>query len=93
MKRPPQNTTRWEWDIDGRQYSAQVFPRTQTIIWATWRETGEGPKFEPGRRQLFEDFNARGVPDGLPVPEQVLAEMRMETARGVSRKGRGFFRF
>jgi hypothetical protein len=64
--------TGWEWEIDGRFYSARAFASTRNIIWSSWRMTGEGPKFEPGFSQPYEDFVRDGAPAAFATPDEVL---------------------
>lgn len=82
MSQPYQQTsdTGWEWEIDGRFYGVRAFSRTQKIVWSAWRETGEGPKYQPGTSQSFVEFLHDGPPADYAPPQPLLDALHKSIA-------------
>lgn len=84
--------SRWEWQDGDRWYGVQLFHSTRRLIWSSWTERPDGPAFDDGFAQTFEQFGA-GEPPPVPTPPQVVDEVRAAVTAVPKKRGLfGIFR-
>jgi hypothetical protein len=67
--------TRWEWQDGGRWHAVEAFQRTRRLIWSSWVERPDGPAFDDGFAQTFEQFLGGELPP-VSVPSAVIEPLR-----------------
>jgi hypothetical protein len=68
------SATAWEWRVENKGFGVRVFASTRKLIYSSWTDSAEGPRFNNGVAQTFDHFLA-GKPPPFDVPQGVLDEL------------------